>query len=78
MVKAALDDAAKWIEQALEKKGKKSYPKPCILAVDVHPERRLGLPEWATLASRVDETVDRQAFRHCFVVEWGSNTVFMV
>ena len=75
---AALDDAVKWVEQALTKKARKDYPKPCILAIDVHPDRRLGLCEWSALACRVSQAADREAFTQVFVVEWGTNTVFAV
>lgn len=73
-----LKDAIKWTRSALEKKYAKTepYPRPCILIVQVHPERPLNLDEWAKLAKEVQ--IDRDKFRATYIVNWWTNTVFEV
>lgn len=65
---------------ALKKKydKKELYPSPCILVVQVEPERPLSLGEWWAVAKGVQSTVDRDKFQATYIVNWYTNTVFKV
>jgi hypothetical protein len=75
---AAVENAITWIKTRLMAKAAKDYPSPCILAVNVEPERHLSLSEWSVLASEVQGSVDRHRFKLTFVVNWLTNTVFTI
>lgn len=71
-------EAITWVKERLSAKAKKIYPQPCILVVSVEPDRPLGLGEWAALARSVRDSVGRTKFKKTFIVEWYSNTVFLI
>jgi hypothetical protein len=75
---AAVENAITWIKTRLMAKAAKDYPSPCILAVNVEPERHLSLTEWSVLAREVQGSVDRNRFKLTFVVNWLTNTVFTI
>lgn len=69
--------AVQWTRKALAKKNSKSYPKPCILLVDVQPEDPLSIRSWSRLAEEVQSEVDRNRFVATFIVSWTpTNFVF--
>lgn len=75
---AAVENAITWVKRRLIAKAARDYPSPCILAVNVEPERPLSLSEWSMLAREVQASVDRDRFKLTFVVNWLTNTVFNI
>jgi hypothetical protein len=75
---AAIHNAITWVKERLAAKAGKRYRKPCILAVNVEPDRPLSLSEWSKLATEVRGDVDRDRFQWAFVVNWLTNTVFRI
>ncbi len=73
-----LQEAIAWVNECLRAKAAKEYPQPCILVVNVEPDRPLHLGEWAALARGVRGNVVREKFKMTFVVEWYGNTVFRI
>ncbi|HSS52198.1 MAG TPA: hypothetical protein VLX28_24925 [Thermoanaerobaculia bacterium] len=71
-------EAITWVKERLSAKAEKQYPQPCILVVNVEPDRPLGLEEWAALARGVSGNVDRTKFKMTFIVEWYRNTAFLI
>lgn len=64
---------------AIQKKLNKVYPKPCILLVQVTPDRTLSFSEWAEIGEKVrDSLPQNSAFKFIFIVNWATNTVFML
>lgn len=75
---APMHNATAWVKERLAAKAEKTYPSPCILVVNVEPDRPLNLGEWAELAREVYSSVDRDRFKMTFVVNWFTNTVFQI
>ena len=75
---APLREAITWVKERLRAKGEKGYPQPCILVVNVEPDRPLNIGEWAALAKEVSGSVVREKFKMTFIVEWYRNTVFSI
>ncbi len=73
-----VEDVIKWVTRCLVAKGAKRYPKPCILAVGVQPERRLRLPDWVRVTDAVQQHVNRARFEMAFLVDWWTNTVIEI
>ena len=73
-----MHNAIAWVKERLTAKARKTYPSPCILAVNVEPDRPLHLGEWSALAREVHGSVDRDRFKLAFVVNWYSNVVFQI
>ena len=73
-----LQEAIRLVNKRLKAKAKKEYPQPCMLVVNVEPDRPLGLGEWATLARAVAGNTARAQFKRTYIVEWYSNTVFLI
>lgn len=71
-------DAIAWVKERLSAKAEKEYPQPCILVVNVEPDRPLSLGEWGTLAKEVRGNVSRTQFKLTFIVEWYQNMVFLI
>jgi hypothetical protein len=72
---AAVDNVIAWVKDGLARKAAKSYPTPCLLLVNVEPDRRLGIDEWATVARAVRGSVNRSRFERAFLVDWQTNFV---
>ncbi len=75
---APLLEAITLVKERLRAKAEKEYPQPCILVVNVEPDRPLGLQEWAALAREVHGGVARTKFKMTFIVEWYRNVVFLI
>jgi hypothetical protein len=73
-----LREAITWVKERLSAKAEKEYPQPCILVVNVEPDRPLGLGEWAALAKGVSGNISRTQFKMTFIVEWYRNMVFLI
>jgi hypothetical protein len=73
-----LHEAITLVTSRLKAKAKKEYPQPCILLVNVEPDRPLSLGEWATLARTVGANTAQSQFKRTYIVEWYSNTVFLI
>jgi hypothetical protein len=73
---APLRSAITWVMERLTAKSAKTYPRPCLLVVNVDPDRPLSFGEWAELSRSVCGHVDRERFKMSFVVDWHTNTVF--
>ncbi|MGA7193902.1 MAG: hypothetical protein WBW94_09740 [Anaerolineales bacterium] len=71
-------NAVELVKKALEKKNQKTYPAPCILVVEVKPERTLSLSEWLTLTKEIQNSVNRDKFQATFIVNWLTSNVFEV
>jgi hypothetical protein len=74
----AVENTIAWVKTRLRAKAAKEYPSPCMLVVNVEPERCLSLNEWSVLATEVQGSVDRHRFELTFVVNWLTNTVFRI
>ncbi|MBE0672711.1 MAG: hypothetical protein IH588_19210, partial [Anaerolineales bacterium] len=61
-------NAIELVKKALEKKNQKPYPSPCILIVELQPQRILSLTEWLTLINEVRDSVNRDKFRSTYIV----------
>jgi hypothetical protein len=70
-------EAITWVKKRIEAKAKKEYPQPCMLVVNVEPDRPLSLGEWAELAKAITADAVRSQFKLTFIVEWYSNMVFL-
>jgi hypothetical protein len=75
---AAIIKSSNWVIVQLRAKARKQYPIPCILLVQVKPERRLSISEWSMIADRVQGEVDRSAFEHTFLVNAWDNIVIRI
>lgn len=75
---SAATETSSLICQAMAKKARNSYPKPCALLVNAQPRRSLNFQEWARVAREVAPHVDRRRFRFVFVADWQRNVVFAV
>jgi hypothetical protein len=73
---APLLTAISWVRERLMAKNRNSYPRPCLLVVNIEPDRPLSLREWGELAKAVHGSVSATAFERTFIVEWYGNTVF--
>jgi len=73
-------DAIEWTASALKKKydKKETYPKPCILLIDVVPARPLGLSEWLAVIIGVRKTIDPEKFKATYLVNWETNVTFKI
>jgi len=70
--------ASDWIRARLQAKANKVYPKPCILLVQVEPERPLSIHEWSAVAKDVQPSVDREVFAATYLVNAWMNVVLPV
>jgi hypothetical protein len=79
-IDSPVKDALEWTKNALKKKydKKEPYPSPCMLVVQVEPDRPLNLHEWGTVVSGIQNTVDRDKFRATYIVNCWTNNVFEV
>ncbi|MBK7394187.1 MAG: hypothetical protein IPI64_12965 [Chloracidobacterium sp.] len=75
---APVTKASKLITECLVKKAKKQYPNPCILLVQVEPERPPTIHEWSTIVKSIRDSVDREAFALTFIVNAWRNTVIQI
>lgn len=73
-----VNNAVELVKKALERKNQKIYPNPCILVVEVKPERPLSLSEWVMLKNEVQSSVNRNKFRATFIVDWSTSQVFEI
>ncbi len=73
---APVQNAITWVRERLIAKAAKTYPSPCLLVVNVNPDRPLTLGEWSKLVKSVCGSVDRNRFEMALVVDWYSNAVF--
>lgn len=71
-------NAIELVKMALERKNQKTYPTPCILIVEVKPERALSLSEWFQLVNEVSDLADRDKFKSVFVANWATSSVFEI
>jgi len=66
------------VRQRLVAKAAKNYPAPCLLAINVEPEGRLSLAEWARVVAELDDAIDAKRFALAYLVQWSTNSVFGV
>ncbi len=76
--KTEVENAIKWVKDRLQSKGDKTYPKPCILIINVVPEWPLSLAHWCYLATQVEDLVDRKTFERTYIVSCSENVVFRI
>jgi hypothetical protein len=67
---AAARDATTWGKDRIEAKSRKHYPTPCILLINVEPEKRLTLGEWYALTSSSTSIVQPGVFSSIYVIDW--------
>lgn len=70
-------EAITWVKERLRAKAEKEYPQPCILVVNVEPDRPLSLGEWAELDKSISADAVQAQFKLTFIVEWYRNIVFL-
>jgi hypothetical protein len=76
---AAVIKASDWIRESLKTKAnKEKYPEPCILLIQVEPERPLVIGEWLTVVENTRDSVNRQAFAETFLVNAWRNVVLQI
>jgi hypothetical protein len=76
---AVVIKASDWIRKCLKDKAhKEKYPEPCILLIQVEPERPLRMNEWTTVVRNVQGSVNREAFVATFVVNAWENVVLKI
>ena len=75
---APMIKASEWVVACLIEKAKKIYPQPCILLVQVEPERPLNTREWLTLMENIQSSVNRQAFKGTYLVNAWRNVVLQI
>lgn len=66
------------IRNVLAKKSQKKYPVPCILLVQVTPDRSLSIPEWLQIICAIRGDFNQEKFHSLYLVNWGTNDVFKV
>ena len=66
------------VKTALDKKNKKVYPNPCILVVQVRPERLLYLSEWLQLVQDVKTEINLEKFWATIIVDWATSRAFQI
>jgi hypothetical protein len=71
--------ASEWVIARLkDKANKEKYPEPCILLVQVEPERPLSIGEWLTLVENIQGSVNHESFKATFLVNAWRNVVLQV
>ena len=75
---AAVRDATVWVKNRIEVKSRRSYPKPCILLVNLEPDRRLTLPEWCTLTLDAATVVQPDVFKAIYAIDWQAPAVHAI
>jgi len=76
---APVSKASEWVIARLKgKANKEMYPQPCILLVQVDPERPLRLREWLTIMENIQSSVNRDAFTATYLVNTWRNVVLQV
>ncbi len=71
-------NAVPLIKSALIKKNEKAYPNPCILVIQVTPERPLGHSEWLQIVRETRIEVDREKFWATILVDWETSRAFQL
>jgi hypothetical protein len=76
---ASVIKASEWVVACLtDKANKQTYPQPCILLVQVEPERPLNTREWLTVIENVQGRVNRHAFTATYLVNAWRNVVLQI
>jgi hypothetical protein len=76
---APMIKASEWVIACLTDKAKKKpYPQPCILLVQVEPERPLNCREWVTIMENIQSSINRKAFTATYLVNAWRNVVLQV
>jgi len=76
---APVNKTSDWVITCLKNKAnKQAYPHPCILLVQVEPERPLNTREWLTIVERIQPSVNRQAFTATYLVNAWRNVILQV
>lgn len=75
---AVVIQASDWVKERLSAKANKTYPEPCILLVQVDPERPLNIREWSTVVENVRGSVDREVFEATYLVNAWRNVVLPI
>lgn len=75
---APIIKASEWVAACLTDKANKTYPQPCILLVQVEPERPLNTREWLTIVENIQSSVNREAFTATYLVNAWRNVVLQV
>lgn len=70
--------ASDWVRERLSAKANKKYPEPCILLVQVEPERPLSVHEWSIVAENTQGSVNREVFAATFLVNAWRNFVLQI
>jgi hypothetical protein len=64
------------VEECLRLKAAKGYPTPCILLINVIPEKRLSIEDWCHLTKAVVGAGGRDTFDLVFLSDFWNNSVF--
>lgn len=75
---AVVSKASDWVKERLKAKANKTYPEPCILLVQVEPERPLNIHEWSAVAGNVRGSVNREVFTATYLVNAWRNVVLPI
>ena len=75
---AVIVKASYWIKERLDAKANKVYPEPCVLLVQIEPERPLSIREWSIVAENISGSVNREVFAKTFLVNAWRSFVFEV
>jgi hypothetical protein len=75
---AAVTNAVTWIKERIADKGVKAYPSPCILVVNLEPDRLFTLPEWCEVAAGLRGSPGRSRFDAACIVNWQTNEMIWI
>ena len=72
---ANLTEAIELTVKRIRAKSSKTYPQPCLLLVNLEPERPLRVTEWSEYVAGVAPAVDRRNFPYAYVADWDQGIV---
>jgi hypothetical protein len=70
-----LEDAKRWVADAISSKSGLAYPRPCFLLVRVEPESNLSLFGWASLVASVRDVSLASGFKAVCLVHTSTGAV---
>lgn len=72
---ASVDRAIQWIIDCVRSKASKTYPIPCMLIVNVKPEKVLSVLDWADVFKSVHKAEIESNFKRIYAIDAYHNAV---
>ena len=76
--KATVIRATNWIIDCVRAKASKTYPNPCILIVNVKPEKSLSILDWAYIFETIQTDVIESDFESIYAIDVYHSTVVLL